>query len=273
MPEERNHHIEIERIIESLHANIVVGHDNTGQFISDVYASDLMSDVLAYGKSGSILITGLNSIQAAISAYMAEFKGIIFIRNKIPDKEIKDFAKEKGLAILTTSADMYETCVKIATIEGEVHPAVDFVESRKKAENITSYTFDIDGRDFANAGLVSTQIKAILKSIGYDHQVIRRAAISTYESEMNVVMHAKKAKVTLKASDQEIYIIIADEGKGIKDIEQAMKEGYSTATEEQRAMGFGAGMGLPNIRKNSDKMNIESKVNEGTRIETMFYVK
>ncbi|MFC2139321.1 ATP-binding protein, partial [Bacteroidota bacterium] len=118
----------------------------------------------------------------------------------------------------------------------------------------------------------STQIKTILKSIGYDPQLIRRVAISTYEAEMNVVMHAKKADVKLTASDKEIKVVIDDEGKGIADIEQAMKEGFSTATEEQRAMGFGAGMGLPNIKKNADKLNVESEVGKGTRIEAIFNV-
>ena len=273
MQEDRNHNIEIEKIRESLQAQVIVGGNHTGQFVSGIYASDLMSDVLAYGKSGAILVTGLNSIQAAISAYMAEFKGIIFIRSKTPDDEIKKFAEEKELVILTTSADMYETCVTIAAIEGEVLAAIDFIALPQKTENVTTYTFDIDGQDFASAGMVSTRIKTILKSIGYDPQIIRRAAISTYEAEMNVVMHAKMAVVTLRASDKEINIIFVDEGKGIENIEQAMREGYSTATEEQRAMGFGAGMGLPNIKRNSDKLNVESKVNEGTRIEAMFYVK
>ena len=82
-----------------------------------------------------------------------------------------------------------------------------------------------------------------------------------------------KGHVILTASDKEIDITINDEGKGIKDIELAMTEGYSTATEEQRAMGFGAGMGLPNIKKNSDKLTIQSEVNKGTSIETIFYVR
>jgi anti-sigma regulatory factor (Ser/Thr protein kinase) len=90
---------------------------------------------------------------------------------------------------------------------------------------------------------------------------------------MNVVMHAKRADVILTASDKEIIIIIQDEGKGIEDIELAMTEGYSTATEEQRAMGFGAGMGLPNIKKNSDVLNLESVVGKGTMIEIKFTVK
>lgn len=272
MQEDSNHNIDIEKIRESLQAIVIVGNNIAGKSVSGIYASDLMSDVLAYSESGSILLTGLNSIQAAISAHMAELTGIIFIRSKIPNDEIRKFAEKKGLIILSTDADMYEACVKIAKIEGEVPVTGDSNETIKKTGNVTTYTFKIDGQDFANAGMVSTRIKTILKSIGYDPILIRRVAISTYEAEMNVVMHAIRADVTLTASDKEIKVFIKDEGKGIIDIRLAMKEGYSTATEDQRAMGFGAGMGLPNIKKNSDKLNIESEVNKGTVIEIIFYV-
>lgn len=273
MPEDKKRSIEVEKIKESLQAKVIVGNNIAGNFVSGIYASDLMSDVLAYSESGSILLTGLNSIQAVISAHMAELTGIIFIRSKIPNDEIRKFAEKKGIIILTTDADMYEACVKIAKIEGEIPVTENNNETNKKAGNVTTYTFKIDGQDFANAGMVSTQIKTILKSIKYDPLLIRRVAISTYEAEMNVVMHAIRADVTLTASDKEIKVFIKDEGKGIKDIELAMKEGYSTATEEQRALGFGAGMGLPNIKKNSDKLHIESEVDKGTLMEILFFVK
>ena len=266
------HIIEIDKIIDSLQAQLIVGNNTSNKFITGVYASDLMSDVLAYGKSDSVLLTGLNSQQAAISAYMAEFKAIVFLRGKIPGDDINKFAKEKNIIILSTKFDMYEACVKIANIKAEL-PAENYIEKISSPEtNITEHKFKIDGKDFASAGMVSTQIKSILKSIGYDPSLIRRIAISTYEAEMNVVMHAKKADVILKAGDEFIEIIITDEGKGIEDIELAMKEGYSTATEEQRALGFGAGMGLPNIKKNSDDLKIESVVNKGTVIEIYFKV-
>ena len=267
-----DHIIDLEKIRDALQAKVFIGDDLMGKYIHGIYASDLMSDVLAYGKSGSILLTGLNSIQAAISAYMAEFIGIVFLRAKVPADDIKNFAKEKGLIVLSTNADMYEACVKIANIKGEVKAIKEFLEPVKKSENVTTHSFKINGKDFSSAGMVSTQIKTILKSIGYDPDLIRRVAISTYEAEMNVVMHAHKADVVLKASDEGIEVIINDEGKGIENIERAMEEGYSTATQEQREMGFGAGMGLPNIKKNSDKLKIESVVDKGTLIETYFYV-
>lgn len=272
MQDSTNYIVDVRRIQETLKAKIWVGNTSDNNYISGIYASDLMSDVLAYGKPGSMLLTGLNSVQAVISAYMAEFKGVTFIRNKNPEEETLKFAKEKGLFVLSTENDMYDACIMLARIEGEAPGEVPDYEKKDRDDNITTYTFSIDGNDFASAGMVSTQVKAILKSIGYDPAIIRRAAISTYEAEMNVVMHARKAEVTLTASDEEIYIIIIDEGKGIKDIELAMKEGYSTATEEQRALGFGAGMGLPNINKNADKMDINSVVNVGTRIEITFYI-
>lgn len=269
----QNFDIVIERIKDSLQADVIVGKDLLKATVTDIYASDLMSDVLAYGKAGSCLLTGLNSMQAAISSYMAEFKAIIFLRGKVPAPEVCKFAEGKGMVVLSTQADMFEACVKIARADGQMLPPDETPIHSTSEEHITTHEFSIDGSDFASAGLASTQIKTILKEIGYDMQLIRRIAISTYEGEMNVVMHALRAKITLVAGDTEIIVVIDDEGKGIPDIEKAMTPGYSTATEEQRAMGFGAGMGLPNIDKNSDELNVTSEVGKGTRLEIKFFVK
>jgi serine/threonine-protein kinase RsbT len=126
--------------------------------------------------------------------------------------------------------------------------------------------FSIVGKDFSKAGSVSTQIKSILKEIGFNPAIIRRAAIASYEAEMNVVMYANRAVVRLSASPSAIKIEIEDEGQGIADIDLAMQEGYSTATPEMREMGFGAGMGLPNIKRNADHFEIASEAGRGTRL-------
>ena len=270
--EENILNIEIEKIRQVLQAEVFVGKDFLDTKAVDIYASDLMSDVLAYGKSGSCLLTGLNTIQAVISSYMAEFVAIVFLRGKIPGDDIRKFAEGKGIIVLSTRADMYDACIKIARADGEMLLPGTTDTPETEEENITRHEFSIDGKDFASAGLVSTQIKSILKKIGYNLQLVRRIAISTYEAEMNVVMHALRARVFLIASDTEIVIVIDDEGKGIPDIEKAMQPGYSTATEEQRAMGFGAGMGLPNIRKNADDLKVSSVVGKGTRLEMKFFV-
>lgn len=137
-------------------------------------------------------------------------------------------------------------------------------------ENLLSKRYTIASADFSRAGQVSTQIKDLLQEIGISSAIIRRAAIATYEAEMNVVMYADQAEVLLFISPNKINIQINDKGQGIADIDMAMKEGFSTATNEMREMGFGAGMGLPNIKKNADKFNISSVPGEGTSVDIIF---
>ena len=127
-------------------------------------------------------------------------------------------------------------------------------------------TYRVLGRDFSNAGKVSTSIKDTLKRVGINAAVVRRVAIVSYEAEMNLVMYSFRGTISLSISPEAITIRIDDEGPGIPDITLAMQEGYSTATPEMREMGFGAGMGLPNIKKNADEFDISSEVGRGTHL-------
>lgn len=142
----------------------------------------------------------------------------------------------------------------------------------KSSEDKLSKRYTIAGADFSRAGQVSTKIKELLQEIGITSSIIRRIAIAIYESEMNVVMYADMAEVFLTISPEKIHIIIQDEGQGITDIEQAMREGFSTATHEMREMGFGAGMGLPNIKRNADEFNLSSIQGKGTTVDIVFYL-
>jgi len=135
------------------------------------------------------------------------------------------------------------------------------------AEPFLEKTFTIMGRDFSNAGEISSKVKKILQESGVSARVIRRVTIATYEAEMNVVLYARKGTLTLALTPELLRIRVEDEGEGIADIELAMKEGYSTASEEIREMGFGAGMGLANIKKNSDEFHIASVVGQGTVLD------
>ena len=135
-----------------------------------------------------------------------------------------------------------------------------------------SHVFGIKGRNFSKAGSVSIDIKEILRELGIDPVIIRRAAIAAYEAEMNVVMYADKGEMVLRLNPKVIRITLEDEGPGIEDIEMAMQEGYSTATEEIREMGFGAGMGLPNIKKNADVFELKSTVGKGTSCNIVIYL-
>jgi len=134
------------------------------------------------------------------------------------------------------------------------------------AEELLRKTFQVRGRDFDKAGDTSAEVKAILTDLGIDPDVILRAGVVTFEAEMNVVMYANRATVTFTLTEEALSIDVADQGPGIPDIQQAMEEGYSTASDEMREMGFGYGMGLPNIRKNSDTFVLESEVGKGTRV-------
>jgi serine/threonine-protein kinase RsbT len=127
--------------------------------------------------------------------------------------------------------------------------------------------YKIKGGDFVNAGESSCEIRNMLKEIGLSPEIIRRVAIAAYEAEMNVVMYAPQGDMELIVTPTRIQIIVKDEGQGIKDIDLAMQPGYSTATEEMREMGFGAGMGLPNIKKNADLLKITSESGHGTQLE------
>ena len=128
-------------------------------------------------------------------------------------------------------------------------------------------SFKISGGDFVNAGEVASRVKKILQDLGISNKVILRATIATYEAEMNVVWYARQGTLTLSVTPEVLQIKVTDEGNGIEDIELAMQEGYSTASEEIREMGFGAGMGLPNIKKNSDEFYIASVIGQGTVLD------
>jgi anti-sigma regulatory factor (Ser/Thr protein kinase) len=139
-------------------------------------------------------------------------------------------------------------------------------------EHILSQQFEILGGDFSNAGKISTSIKEILQEIGIDSSIIIRAAIAAYEAEMNVVMYAQRATITLNITPEKLSFKFEDEGQGIDNLDMAMQEGFSTATEEMREMGFGAGMGLPNMKKNADRFKISSTTGKGTLLDMTFFL-
>lgn len=126
--------------------------------------------------------------------------------------------------------------------------------------------FDIASGDFSMAGRASSQIKKVLKQLQVEAKVIKRIVVAIYEAEVNVVAHSLGGKITASIDEKGIQVELKDNGPGIADIDKAMQVGYSTASKEVRNMGFGAGMGLPNIKKNTDELNIKSKIGVGTTL-------
>ncbi|HIX99033.1 ATP-binding protein [Faecalicatena fissicatena] len=129
-----------------------------------------------------------------------------------------------------------------------------------------TFEYQVPGDDFTRAGEASSSVKNKLKMMGVDSGAIRRVAIAMYEGEINMVIHAGGGAIKVMVTDDNIQIILADTGPGIPDVEKAMQLGYSTAPEEVRSLGFGAGMGLPNMKKYSDNMQIDTEVGVGTTV-------
>lgn len=132
--------------------------------------------------------------------------------------------------------------------------------------------YEIDGENFSAAGEASTAVKRVLKKLRLPPQVVRRAVVCMYEGEINMVIHADGGEALLDVDEEKIVITLKDKGPGIPDIDKAMEEGWSTASSSVRAMGFGAGMGLPNMKRNADEMNIETELGVGTTVTMVLYI-
>lgn len=139
------------------------------------------------------------------------------------------------------------------------------------SESLT-FHFDVDGEDFTSAGQASVQVKKNLRRLGIPPEIIRQVSIAMYEGEINMVIHAGGGKADVIVSEDKIEIILEDHGPGIADVELAMQEGYSTAPDSVRSLGFGAGMGLPNMKRYMDEMTIDSIVGVGTTIRMAVYL-
>ncbi len=133
--------------------------------------------------------------------------------------------------------------------------------------NGMKFRYPVDGKDFTRAGEISSKVKKQLKQLGLSPDVIRRVAIIMYEAEINMVIHAEGGTIDVEITPEQIRLVFSDTGPGIPDIEKAMQEGFSTASHEVRELGFGAGMGLPNMKKNSDEMKIETEIGVGTTMD------
>ena len=133
--------------------------------------------------------------------------------------------------------------------------------------------YEVDGSDFTTAGETSSKVKKLLNTLGFDPTAVRKTAIAMYEGEINMVIHANGGTIDVDITPDKITAVLKDTGPGIKDIEKAMQEGYSTADNNVRELGFGAGMGLPNMKKYSDDMKIETEIGIGTTVTLTICVK
>lgn len=141
------------------------------------------------------------------------------------------------------------------------------------ANEVVKLHYDVNGDDFTVAGEASGNVKKVLKQLGFSPEIIRRVAVAMYECEINMVIHADGGEIDVEISPDKIHMVHSDRGPGISNVEKAMEKGYSTADENARELGFGAGMGLPNMERYTDEMKITTEVGTGTVVDMTVYVK
>jgi anti-sigma regulatory factor (Ser/Thr protein kinase) len=236
--------------------------------VAGIVAADLMSDVLVGSRPGQVLLTSLATLLAVRTAALVDFVGVVFVRGKEPRPEVTAFAREQQVALFTTTRSTFDASGVLYNLVVAA-PAGWHPRSRLRNTSLVR-RYTIEGGDVGAAGHASTLIKGTLQRIGVPADIVRRVAVASYEAEMNVTMYAHRGVVTLSVERDAVDLDVADEGPGIPDIPMALQEGYSTATPEMREMGFGAGMGLPNMKRVSDTFDIESTVRVGTHLHMRF---
>ncbi|HHY70894.1 MAG TPA: anti-sigma regulatory factor [Thermoanaerobacterales bacterium] len=263
--------MKLSKIKELLQAEMLWGDEFLDIEVSNACGADLVSDILADNKINAILLTGLTHRQIIQTTVMSDFAAIIFVRDKTPSKDVIELAKQEKVPLLRTKFPLYETCGilyeaglgRSRTKEQELQ-AVPTEET--ESLQAMRLTYDIIGNDFNSAGKAAEQAKRVLKKIGVEPSVIRKVAIAAYEAEMNIVIHAYKGNLLFSITPAYIELIAEDQGPGIPDTQKALQEGYSTAPDRIRELGFGAGMGLPNMKKFTDIFEINSEIGKGTKV-------
>lgn len=258
-------------IKELLKADVLWGDEFLHIEVTNVCGADLISDILAEHKSNAILLTGLTHRQIIQTAGISDFAAIVFVRGKAPSNDLIKLAKNQKLPLLRTSLPLYETCGIL--YKYGLGGSEKISEKDNKSNKIISepmegmqLCYDVIGNDFNNSGKATEQAKSVLKRIGIDSAIIRKVSIAAYESEMNIVIHARRGKLYFNITPKYIEVIADDIGPGIPDVNKAMQEGFSTASDQIRELGFGAGMGLPNMNKFSDIFEINSILERGTKV-------
>jgi serine/threonine-protein kinase RsbT len=142
----------------------------------------------------------------------------------------------------------------------------------RDTRKIMQFEFEIEGGNFSRAGTAASEVKKKLRQLNVETGIVKRVVVALYEAEVNVVAHAYRGLMKVDIDEERILLVIEDEGPGIADIDKAMEEGFSTASPEVREMGFGAGMGLPNMKKNVDILDVSSRVGKGTKVEMVSYL-
>ncbi len=263
-------------IRDILDAEVLYGEDLLDREVKTGFASDLISEMLAHANSGTLLITSLTNPHSIHTALVTDAAGIVFVGGKKPSLSMIRAVNSSRIPLLATDHFAFKCCALLSGrgIQEELHGASSVAETAGvKNESRLVIEFPIHEKDFLMAGEAASKTKKALQQLGLKTDVVKNTAIIVYEAAMNVVIHANHGHITIVIVPEEVLVISEDAGPGIADIELAMQEGYSTAPHEIQEMGFGAGMGLPNIKRCSDELKIRSESGIGTVLEARIHLR
>lgn len=268
---QKDTYMKLTQVRDILQAQVYVGQDRLDIEVTTAFGADLMSDVLSFAQPGCLLITGVANAQCVRTAFALDIAAILICRGKKPLDEAAEMAAELGIPILATNHIMFETCGRLFH-----HGIVGCVRAEQNADanrSLGTATFKsghkVKGRNFSEAGRAANEIKKTLRSQGIPEEIVRRAAVVAFEAEVNIISYADHGTLFCHVTPVHISLEAIDRGCGIPDIDLAMQEGYSTADDTIRSLGFGAGMGLANIKKFSDTFDISSEVGKGTYLHSI----
>jgi anti-sigma regulatory factor (Ser/Thr protein kinase) len=254
-----------------LKADVYTGHDRLGLEVKTAFSADLMSDVLAFAQPGCLLITGITNAQAVRTAFALDIAAILICRGKTPLPEAVEMARELSIPILATAHIMFETCGLL--FQRGMVGCLCAVNPSDENISLGTASFEsghkVQGRNFSEAGRAANEIKKTLRSQGIPEEIVRRVAVVAFEAEVNMISYADHGTIFCYVLPGQISVEAIDRGPGIPDIDLAMQEGYSTADDTIRSLGFGAGMGLANIKRFSDTFEISSEVDKGTYLRSI----
>jgi len=259
---------EVQKITNAV---VVVGSDKLDLVVTTAFSADLMSDVLAFARPGCLLITGITNAQSVRTAYALDIAAILVCRGKMLQPDAVDIARELHIPVLATPFIMFETCGRLFQqgMVGCIREVLPRQAASPPVGMTFSETFQVQGRNFSAAGRVSNTIKKILRQQGIAEEIVRRVAVVAFEAEVNIICYAHEGSIECRITPTAIILQAIDHGPGIADIQLAMQEGYSTADDTIRSMGFGAGMGLANMKKFSDEFDLSSEVGRGTYVKSV----
>lgn len=263
--------MKLAQVRDILDATVYVGHDCLDMEVPTAFGADLMSDVLSFAQPGCLLITGITNAQSVRTAFALDIAAILICRGKKPLDEAVEMAGELGIPILATRHIMFETCGRLFQhgMVGCVSAVLTAGANRPAGAASFESGHQVQGRNFFAAGRAANEIKKSLRSRGVPEDIVRRAAVVAFEAEVNIISYAHEGTLYCCVTPDHISLEAIDRGSGIADVELAMQEGYSTADDTIRSLGFGAGMGLANIKKFSDTFEITSEVGMGTYLRSI----